>query len=194
MFLGRRDTAYTALDRRGTCESLSAFVRCDTSCTAAANWQPGIRRRSRANRSCADWTVLGEVRIFQCRSIERLDPSKVRSIKVALNIWRYASIWTSSALGIGTRLCRTSLRKFAPISVCNHEWVRFFSLALRYFPGIRWVFSDCWISGMVYPSRVGDWSTGRFQGIYLTEVYYRSNMSNIMCNMVKLIIPMRQIK
>lgn len=77
ILLGWGDTAHATLDRGGAFKGVSTFVWCDKSCKVVADRQSSICRRGRADRSGADRNVVGEVRIFQSRSIERLEISKV---------------------------------------------------------------------------------------------------------------------
>lgn len=101
--LGRGDAAYATLDRGGTCEGLPTFIGGDKSCTAAANRQPGVRGGSRANWSSANRAILGEVRIFQSRSIKRLKIPKVRfagkwSLSRRLSIFTFCFRYRYAAL------------------------------------------------------------------------------------------------
>lgn len=156
IILGWGDTTYATLDWGGAFKGVSTFVWCDKSCKIVADRQPSICRRGWADRSGADRNVVGEVRIFQSRSIERLEISKVWSNGAAFTVWWYRLRSRRFALGIGMQLCRTSIRRFVLTNGCIREWVRSFFRARRSFPETKWVSNDSWINGTESLNRVGD--------------------------------------
>ena len=135
--LGRGDAAYSTLDRGGAREGLPTFIRSDKSCSPSTNRQPGLCGGSRTNRSSAYRTFLGEVRIFQSRSIKWLKTHKVWFARKLFILGGFRFL--RFVLGIGMQRYQTNMQKFVQISGYSQELVHFCFRDHKFYREIRWV-------------------------------------------------------